>query len=305
MKYPNVSVIMATYNGEAFLNDQLNSIYKQSYHTVKLIVSDDGSSDGTPAILAREAELNRLNFVEDYGHLGVIGNFKRAAAYASNDDYIAFADQDDIWDQDKIALSVAAINKIEKVGVPALVYSDLKVIDSRNQTIHESFWDLFGYRGYLHALPTAIFGCMVTGCTMLLNPILAKEIPNIPNDCIMHDAWLALYAFSFGTTAVMEGHPVWYRQHQSNVVFNSEVQTATRLQKLCDQVRKWFLGKDDLFKEQFSFVEQFYAVYEGRMNSLVKAEFMAFLSLKNASYIKKKLAFRSAMKRAANFPQVF
>ncbi|MEK7198913.1 MAG: glycosyltransferase, partial [Bacteroidota bacterium] len=116
--YPLISVVMATYNGERFLSEQLESILSQSYPNIEMIVVDDGSVDSTVALV--ESYIKRYPAIRLYvneENLGYIKNFEKGMLLA-NGEYIALSDQDDIWRKDKLALLM------ERIGTHEIIYSN-------------------------------------------------------------------------------------------------------------------------------------------------------------------------------------
>ena len=288
-----ISVVMATYNGAKYLEKQLDSILKQSYAASELIVSDDHSTDGTQDILNKH---NDLAVYLNKNARGVISNFKYAASKANSANYLAFADQDDIWLSEKLLLCLKALKSIETEKLPCLVYSDPIVINSKDEVISESLWSILGFNQYEHKLPTILFGNPAGGCTMLVNPELAKYISTIPNDCLMHDAWLTLVAYTFGKALVLAEPVLKYRQHETNVTFSDAYKKQSRAKRVLNEIKLSLKGKSDLFSEQFIFVRKFYNHFVADLTPDKKVIFESFLKLENKSYLHKKLAFRRAMK---------
>ncbi len=291
-----ISVVLATYNGALFLKNQLDSILQQSLKPYEIIVSDDHSTDETVKILREYEERGEIKWVFNKNEKGVIGNFKSAASFVSPDNYIAFSDQDDIWLPNKLRDSFNGLTGIEISGHPAMVYSDPEIINSDGDLIASSLWDILGYNNYNHALPTILFGNPAGGLTMLINPELAKVIRHIPQKAYMHDAWLTLYAYTFGVASIVEGHLVQYRQHENNVTFSTGYKRTSRYSRIFAEIKKAIIGESSLFVEQFSFVRQFYQFYKADIPLQKIKLFENFLSLENQGYIARKLAFRKAMK---------
>ena len=288
-----ISVVMATYNGAKYLEKQLDSILKQSYAASELIVSDDHSTDGTQDILNKHTD---LAVYQNKNARGVISNFKYAASKANSANYLAFSDQDDIWLCEKLLLCLKALKSIETEKLPCLVYSDPIVINSKDEVISESLWSILGFNQYEHKLPTILFGNPAGGCTMLVNPELAKYISTIPNDCLMHDAWLTLVAYTFGKALVLAEPVLKYRQHETNVTFSDAYKKQSRAKRVLNEIKLSLKGKSDLFSEQFIFVRKFYNHFVADLTPDKKVIFESFLKLENKSYLQKKLAFRRAMK---------
>lgn len=288
-----ISVVMATYNGAKYLEKQLDSILKQSYAANELVVSDDHSTDGTQDILNKHAD---LVVYQNKNARGVISNFKYAASKANSANYLAFSDQDDIWLSEKLLLCIKALKSIETEKLPCLVYSDPIVINSKDEVISESLWSILGFNQYEHKLPTILFGNPAGGCTMLVNPELAKYISTIPDDCLMHDAWLTLVAYTFGKALVLPEPVLKYRQHETNVTFSEAYKKQSRANRVLSEIKLSFKGKSDLFSEQFIFVRKFYNHFIADLTPDKKVIIESFLKLENKSYLHKKLAFRKAMK---------
>ena len=113
MGFPRVSVLMSTYNGEKYLHEQINSILGQQGVEIHLLIRDDGSSDGTVEICKEYAKkYNQITFYQGE-NLGVGKSFLDLLKHAPDADYYSFADQDDVWLEDKIIRAVTMIKKAE------------------------------------------------------------------------------------------------------------------------------------------------------------------------------------------------
>jgi len=294
METAPISIVMATYNGEHFLRKQLDSILKQQLLPEEIVISDDHSTDRTVEIL--EEYTSAINYSANPNKRGVISNFKHAASKAGKQHYLAFADQDDLWLPEKLMYSIAALTRIEEESLPCVVYSDPVVINDQDEVVADSLWSLLGFDQYEHKLETIVFGNPAGGCTMLINPALAQYIPTIPDDGYMHDAWLVLCAYTFGKAYVMKEKVLKYRQHDTNVTFSNDYKPKRRLHRVLTEIKSALLGQNDLFAAQFVFIRQFYTYFEQHIPADKKRIFEAFLKLEKASYLKKKLAFRKAIK---------
>jgi glycosyltransferase involved in cell wall biosynthesis len=219
-----VEVLLATYNGERFLPEQIDSILSQTHPSVRILARDDGSKDKSVAILRRYEikYADRFRLIEDgiaTGHPK--RNFERLMR-ASTAPYVALSDQDDVWLPWKLEHQLDAMQAAERSGAahqPVLVFSDLQVVDDRLRTLSQSFWqrDLHPGRSterYARLLAQNIF----TGCTGLLNRSLVERAIPIPERAFMHDWWIMLVAAAFGRLVPLPAQTVLYRQHASNVV---------------------------------------------------------------------------------------
>ena len=216
-----VTVVMSTYNGEAFLREQLDSILAQEGVNVKLYVRDDGSRDGTVQMLEQyDDQYDNFVFwnrgrVENLGiKHSFLGLLHDALCAEPDCAYFAFADQDDFWQPDKLAAGVAMLQTVENTGdARALYYSNKTFVDVQLKLISQEHIRYYG--DFLEAC----YGCLASGCTMVMSRALAQTateaIPEI--DCI-HDAWVYRLAKATGARIVFdEKSHILYRQHGNNV----------------------------------------------------------------------------------------
>lgn len=212
-----VNILMSTYQGQAFLAEQIESIRSQTFEDWHLLIRDDGSDDRTPEIIREFVRKDsRIRFINDgqAENCGVINSFyalvKEEAA-----DYYFFSDQDDVWLPDKLALQLAEAEKHPKDRA-LLIYTDLKVVDQELNIMAESM-----IRSQSHHANTSLKQELtentVTGGTMLINHALAQLWTETKN-LIMHDWYLALLAAAFGQLIYIDQPTELYRQHDSNVL---------------------------------------------------------------------------------------
>ena len=205
MKNKLVSIAMATYNGEKYLKEQLDSIYAQTYKNIEVIVCDDCSSDKTVEILDEYKEKYGLKYYINEKNLGFKKNFEKAISLCSGD-FIALADQDDIWIESKIELLV------KKIGDSSLIHSACSLIDENSKVI-SSLW--IKQDDFKYSFAKFIFGNTVTGCTVLLKKELLKDAFPIPSGEKYHDWWLALLATKMNGIVYYDKALVKYRQHST------------------------------------------------------------------------------------------
>lgn len=221
-------IVLATFNGAAYLGEFLESLRRQTVADWHLLVRDDGSSDATLELLARAGSRDsRISLLNDTpGRLGVTSNFgcllDRARERHAR--YIFFADQDDVWLPHKLQVQLARIKDAESSAgpdTPLLVHSDLALVDRDLRLIHPSHsWCARLERDRRSPAPlrTLLTNNFVTGCTALLNrPLLDAALP-FPPSAVLHDWWVALCAAAFGQIHYLPEPTVLYRQHGSNVV---------------------------------------------------------------------------------------
>ncbi|HGD4739225.1 TPA: glycosyltransferase family 2 protein [Streptococcus agalactiae] len=212
-----VNILMATYNGEKFLAQQIESIQKQTFKEWNLLIRDDGSSDKTCDIIRNfTAKDSRIRFINENEHhnLGVIKSFFTLVNYEVADFYF-FSDQDDVWLPEKLSVSLEAA-KHKASDVPLLVYTDLKVVNQELNILQDSMIRAQSHHANTTLLPELTENT-VTGGTMMINHALAEKW-FIPNDILMHDWFLALLAASLGEIIYLDLPTQLYRQHDNNVL---------------------------------------------------------------------------------------
>lgn len=203
---------MATFNGEIFLREQLNSLLCQTFLPHELIVCDDASVDSTFEIVKSFSDVATFNvkLFRNTKNIGFIKNFEKAISLCEGD-YIALADQDDIWDPDKIKILV------ECIGDALLIHSDAILIDSSGKVIDQSYTK-YSRKKIDYEFVSYLFSNNVTGCTSLFKKELLPFILPIPQGLPFHDWWFALQAVCNGNIVYLDQPLTLYRQHESNQI---------------------------------------------------------------------------------------
>lgn len=215
---PTVAILLSTYNGAEFLDDQLESLLQQTMADWVLYWRDDGSSDGTKDIMRRFMAgpgAGRCHAVLDPpGRLRPTGSFMALLRVAAKADVaaVAFADQDDVWLPEKLARAVAALQPDPR---PTLYCSRQLLVDERLRHIGLSAW-LQQPPGF----PAALAQNVATGCTLVLNQAAARLVAGShPPPATLHDWWSYLVVSAHGGRLVADATPtVLYRQHGGNAV---------------------------------------------------------------------------------------
>ncbi len=227
-----VTILLATYNGKQYVEQMIESIISQDFTDWKLILSDDGSTDGTAEILESYAEKMPEKIVH-YKSGKRFGNaqnhFMHLLEQFHNTPYIMFCDQDDVWHPDKISKTFARMKEIEKdPSVPALVHTDLRVVDSNLVVLDNSFMHFSKLEGKRMSLKQLLVQNVVTGCTMMINNALANvAVQSVAKaNVVMHDWWLALIASAYEQTGFWHEPTIDYRQHNNNVVGAKNIRSA-------------------------------------------------------------------------------
>jgi glycosyltransferase involved in cell wall biosynthesis len=293
-----ISVVMATYNGERYLEQQLQSILNQTLKPAEIIVCDDVSTDGTVVILEKYKQDGKLTYIVNNHQLGLIDNFKKAVSLAAEGNYVALSDQDDEWLPEKLAQSAALLQKIEDPELPCMVYTDLLLVDQNEKILNPSFRKELGQDKYQHNLETLVFGNFVNGCTMLMNPALKKLFAGIPNNVrLNHDGWMALVAFTFGKVASITTPLVRYRKHENNLSIAADTKPRNRYRSVMKEILEALKGNKDFLSPQFETVSRFYDLYQNEIAANKRQVFERFLNLKHKPYLFKKLAFGKIVRK--------
>ena len=242
-----VDILLATYNGEQYLKEQLDSILAQSYNEFRLLISDDASTDDTVKILKEYAEKdNRITVFFQKENSGVIKNFEFLLEKVKNE-YYMFSDQDDIWKEDKIEKSIKRIEETDS----SLVYTDLEVVDSDLNVIYKSYWKLKGIYDKIkkyNNFESLYLNNFVTGCTIISKQEFIKEVLPLPNTSkfVLHDYWIPLILSQKYKISYIEEPLIKYRQHKNNKIGSKK--KVDELKKF-EEVRELFIRvKKEHFK---------------------------------------------------------
>lgn len=246
-----VDILLATYNGEKYLEAQLDSILTQTYSNFRLLISDDYSTDATREILQRyKNKDDRIILYYQDKNLGVVKNFEFLLNKVENN-YYMLSDQDDIWKKDKIEKS---LKKIEETGA-GLVYSDLEVVDENLNVIYESYWKLKGFTkraNKYNTFESFYLNNYVTGCTIISRKEFIKDILPLPNlsKYVLHDYWITLMVSQKSKVVSISEPLIKYRQHKNNKIGSKR--KSDELDSI-EEIRKLFI---DVKKEHFTvFIE--------------------------------------------------
>ncbi|MBQ4061435.1 MAG: glycosyltransferase family 2 protein [Christensenellaceae bacterium] len=286
-----IDILLATYNGEKYIEEQIESIFKQTYTDWKLIIRDDGSNDLTPKILdsLEENHPDKITVVRDADkNLGCIGNFSRLMTL-SDADYMMFCDQDDVWLSDKIQLTLEEMKRVEKEGKPALVHSDLTVTDAELMPVAASFVAGCAYSPLPKTAAGLFLGNSVTGCTVMINRTLRELAQQIPKGALMHDQYLAILALSFGSMGYVDTPLELYRQHGSNVCGANRSSVSEKLKKMLS-IKNWkaAIARTGVeVNKNFDQVKLIYNNYSGIMSEDTKKLYEAALGIMDITPLKR------------------
>jgi glycosyltransferase involved in cell wall biosynthesis len=202
-----ISVCLATYNGERFLKQQIDSILNQLDDEGELIISDDNSTDNTVGIINSYND-SRINFFLNHNRKGVVGNFENALMNAKGE-YIFLCDQDDIWLSNKISTCINYLKYND------LVVTDCSVVDENLNILEPSFFKIrnSGKGFWKNLYKNTYLGACIAFKKESLNYILPfpKSLP------VFHEGWIASLIDIKGKVIFISDCTVLYRRHNNNV----------------------------------------------------------------------------------------
>jgi len=211
-----ISIAMSSYNGERFIQEQIDSILDQSYSNLELVITDDGSSDKTIEIIKNyQKNDTRIKLYQNEVNLGFVQNFGKAISLCKGD-YIALADQDDIWKKDKLKTF------IEKIGENVLIYSDADLVDEHAVSMGEEL--IRPARELVSGANNRAFlleNC-VSGNTLMFKKELLQYILPIPEGASFHDRWIVFVASTYGSITFTKEPMTYYRRYSEQITKKRE-----------------------------------------------------------------------------------
>lgn len=285
-----VAILMSTYNGERYLEEQIESILNQTYCDWTLYIRDDGSKDHTADIIRRFTQRsNKIVFINDNSarrNVGVCNSFmsllKRTSAR-----YYFFCDQDDVWLENKIEVSLRLLKENEPG--PVCVFTDAEVVSKNLKPLQrmdaDNVWTDF--------LQLAFTNC-VTGCTMAFTQEV-KRLINFENNfdnIYMHDWWIALLAAHFGKLVYYNQPTLLYRQHGNNVIGGNERNTVRHVFHRLNHMQK----ERENVKHSVDLLTEFYSQYGDSFTENEKCYLFAYATLRKQS------SFSNNLKLVIQFP---
>ena len=214
MNLPLVSIAMATYNGEKFVEQQIQSLLAQDYPNLEIVISDDCSQDRTWEILERYAALdNRIRLLPRTVNLGYVGNFIRVFSECKGE-LISPCDQDDIWYPNKTS------RLVEEMGDATLIYCNNRFIDENNSSLGVLFSDTVKCMVSGSDGRNFLFYNSISGHAMLFRKELLNKIDDLAS--IHYIDWLiAFFAAEYGSIKYLDQVLVDWRQHAESTTFSS------------------------------------------------------------------------------------
>lgn len=230
-----ISVAMATYNGEKYIKQQIDSIFKQSLPIDELVIFDDASTDSTANIIKSYHD-KRIHFYKNTKNQGYINNFFKAIE-STHGDIIFLADQDDIWEKEKVEIMVSILNTKDCVTL----CSASSIIDSHGQIIEKiHILDFFKNRRHINTIEKItfeqlLFQNVAQGCTYCFKKSVKDYYIKIHDENIIHDCQLMIISSLIGTVYYLHVPLIQYRIHDKNALafnINIKIQKPSRKPKI-------------------------------------------------------------------------
>lgn len=283
-KEPKVVVLLSTYNGEKYLKQQLDSILEQTYENTEILVRDDGSKDATLSILKEYEKQNNVRVIQGK-NIGFVDSFMELLKQSPDAQYYAFADQDDVWEKDKIKRAVSILereeSKEDKEQYPIMYYSSYDFYDENMQFAYHP--DTRGKTNFLNSLVECVNLGMATVINKQAKDKVLQKIPK--ENCLGHDWWSYMICTAFGKVIYDEKSMVKHRIHQTNTSKCGE----SRKEKYTRRFQTLFT--DNHFKKLGRQIQEFGECFYNDLSKENKETMDLFLSDKNICIQIKKIFY--------------
>jgi glycosyltransferase involved in cell wall biosynthesis len=283
-----ISILLATYNGEKYIAEQINSLLSQTNQDFMLYIRDDKSTDSTFIISSGYAERFPKKIAVSQNEKNVGGakhNFLQMMI-DHKDDYVMLCDQDDIWLPDKITKSLAKIKDMEKehgTSTPILVYTNLTVVRDNLEVTAYSYEKMANKNFDKNILNYAVAMNNVAGCTAIYNRALSELMQVAPEYLVMHDWWLYLTAAALGKISAIHYPTVLYRQHKGNESGAKRVLSPKYIYYVLTHLKKMASMIDDSYKQS----EAFLNMYDDKLTKENVELISAYASMGSLSRVKR------------------
>lgn len=243
-----ISICLASYNGEKYLKEQLDSLVEQTYKNMEIIIQDDCSSDNSVQIISSYNDILDIKLIINDKNIGYIKNFESTLKRATGE-YIAICDQDDIWEKDKLQIL------IDNIENNSLIYSDSLLIDENANSINKTLSKKLknNFINSNNALNFLYDNC-VSAHAMLFNKELLKYIFPFPK-YIYFDQWIAANAADLNGVKYIDIPLIKYRQHSSNTLGNKSKNQDSFKVKIDKKIDKKIDANSQMLKNVIEFQE--------------------------------------------------
>ena len=297
----NIAILMATYNGERYIREQIDSLLNQSYKDWTLFIHDDGSTDNTVEIISKyeKSYPNKIVVVDAPSTGGAKYNFMFLLSVVDAP-YIMFCDQDDVWLEDKIKKTYDRMLSLDR-DIPALVYTELKVVNNELKELSSSLSEFNHFSHSRNCINYLLLENIVTGCTIMINDKLAVLCRKYSDNSkiVMHDWWFALIAAKFGVISFVDDSLILYRQHSFNTIAAQRfgikyfLKRIIHIKDVANSIRR-SRKQAEYMSESFSLADSDIVSVYGSLDKKNKIKRLFF-------YIKNQVCFFSFIKNVALF----
>lgn len=287
-----VNVLMSTYNGERYLQEQIDSILNQTYPNIEIFVRDDGSKDRTLEILQDYQQQGKLSLIQGE-NIGFVKSFLNLLDICPNADFYAFSDQDDIWNEDKVENAVNVLENM-KENFPNLYCGNFTICDvNMNEVkIADKLFVPFTIE------KTIVNGQTGFGFTQVFNHkareyVCGRRLPDISR-VFGHDTWMHLLCLCFGNVFYDEQSCAKYRRHDNNVS-NQEYRGGNIISHQAWRIKQFLLDKKG--KQVYLDAKEFLEIYNDVLSPGQKAIFSLFINEENnVRFCLKKALYKNKMR---------
>lgn len=291
-----ISVALAVYNGEKYLQQLLLSLEQQTIKPFEIVILNDCSTDNSETVIRQfQFSCSEVHYYKNDSNIGHLLAFKKLAGLCQGD-FIAFCDQDDIWLPDKLELCFEHLSVMPK-DKPSVVFTDLALINDNGNLVAPSFWNYYNIRVASTNFFDVLGNNVITGCTTFVNRSMLNEIKKMPEEALLHDYWMALIAYGFGCYHSLYKATVHYRIHAQTVTQKYKTSFLKKVLRI-NKTSVYFLKKVKQAKK-------FSMMYGNKLSEDKRRELSSFLSAKNSSFIKagiiKKIRKYNSKKGSAKF----
>ena len=280
-----IGIVLATYNGEKYLSQMLDSLLAQTRPADFIVAVDDGSTDGTASILESyegRLPLQMSRFPKNQGHRAAFSKaLELAQPQLGKNDMIALADQDDIWWTNKLEIMS------QKIGENSMIFGDAEIINSEDEIVERSWRQKANIVEHLSQRSLLTGYTNVTGCMVAFKAGLLKTALPIPQGVPVHDQWITLCATAKNGYAAIADKVIYYRIHESNAIGEGNKTWSEKLQtnlQWAKAVRSSGVF-EELPDESRRFLDKFILFLELRFSHAFLPPLWIPWVLKNASHI--------------------
>ena len=292
IKNKKIDILMATYNGEKYLSEQIDSIVGQTYQNWNLLIRDDNSSDGTLQILEKYEKLDRrIKILRDNrGNLGIVKNFEELLKN-SKSELIMFSDQDDIWFENKLDMYLKIAEKLEFSGF--LIHSEAALFNKNHENISKG--SFISKKAVKKGLENVFFNYFVQGATILISKEIRDFIFPFPKEAYLHDRYIHLVSELFFERVFINQPLIYYRQHGNNQIGAKNTLKQLLSKRYFDKRDYWLIKfiydkyNDFLTPNKKKMIEEYF-----KITDIKKNRFKRFLELRKSKIdmpLKKQISF--------------